>query len=89
MSSTSWSPDEDFSIFWDALAAYDRSPARLPRVVVVVTGKGPLKQQFLDAVAAQRFSRVLATTAWLPARDYAAILFAAATVLAGVLIVIV
>ena len=76
VSSTSWSPDEDFTVLVDALAAYDAS-AGTPRLVVVVTGKGPLKAQFLAAVEDRRFAKVVAKTAWLPAADYAALLGAA------------
>ena len=78
ISSTSWSPDEDFTTLVDALAAYDASALRsLPKLVVIVTGKGPLKAQFLAEVARRSFTRVLAKTAWLPAADYAAALAAA------------
>jgi beta-1,4-mannosyltransferase len=78
ISSTSWSPDEDFTTLVDALAAYDASALRsLPKLVVIVTGKGPLKAQFLAEVARRNFARVLAKTAWLPAADYAAVLAAA------------
>ncbi|EGB10232.1 hypothetical protein AURANDRAFT_23258 [Aureococcus anophagefferens] len=76
VSSTSWSPDEDFTVLVDALAAYDAS-AGTPRLVVVVTGKGPLKARFLEAVEDRRFAKVVAKTAWLPAADYAALLGAA------------
>ena len=57
----SWSPDEDFAILVEALAAYDATKA-LPRLVVIVTGKGPLREAFLADVAARRFKKVLATS---------------------------
>ena len=55
VSSTSWTEDEDFGILLDAIVALDSRVAseertttngdglRFPRVVVVVTGKGPQK----------------------------------------------
>ena len=72
ISSTSWTPDEDFDIFLDALLdlnknlvlveqkqewaqeqrGKDSPTTRGMRVLVVVTGKGPTKQAFLDRVAA-------------------------------------
>ena len=72
----SWSPDEDFDILVEALAAYDTNES-LPRLVVVVTGKGPLRDAFIAEIARRRFRRVVAATAWLPAADYAALLGAA------------
>jgi len=50
VSSTSWTPDEDFDLLLVALAAYEQSCAQgrnLPELLVVVTGKGPLKDQYV------------------------------------------
>jgi len=71
VSATSWSPDEDFMILVDALSAYEAAGAG-PRLLVVVTGKGPLRDAFVAAIAARKLKRVLARTAWLAAADYAA-----------------
>ena len=53
VSSTSWTPDEDFSILLDAFERYSgmgsgpESELHLrPQVLAVITGKGPLKEHF-------------------------------------------
>lgn len=49
VSSTSWTPDEDFSILLDALCKYSSSQGESStktRILVFVTGKGPLRSEF-------------------------------------------
>jgi beta-1,4-mannosyltransferase len=57
LSSTSWTADEDFSLLTKALINLDRSlikrradgrSASRTRIVVVITGKGPMKDAFLQ-----------------------------------------
>ncbi|OCH85610.1 hypothetical protein OBBRIDRAFT_828812 [Obba rivulosa] len=57
VSSTSWTPDEDFGLLRDALAAYERRARTaeregraLPKVLVVVTGKGPLRDRYMAEI---------------------------------------
>ena len=67
VSSTSWTPDEDFSILLEALGQYEqrarshaqkehdnntleRSAHALPKVLVAITGKGPLKESYMRNV---------------------------------------
>lgn len=75
VSSTSWTPDEDFSILLEALmrldarAASGASPS-LPFVVVVVTGKGPDKAKYMERMKAAKMSKVAVCTAWLEPDDY-------------------
>jgi beta-1,4-mannosyltransferase len=51
VSSTSWTEDEDFSILLDALSIYEQraraARGRLPRVLMFVTGKGPLRELYM------------------------------------------
>lgn len=51
ISSTSWTEDEDFSILLDALSIYEQrartAHGRLPRVLMFVTGKGPLRELYM------------------------------------------
>ncbi|KAI9761842.1 MAG: putative zinc transporter msc2 [Chaenotheca gracillima] len=83
VSSTSWTPDEDFSLLLDALVRYSEaaSSASLPRILAVITGKGPQKKYYLsrlaELVAAGRLAHVSVLTAWLSNADYAALLGAA------------
>ena len=54
VSSTSWTPDEDFSILLTALKGYSRLrkiSGRDPELLVIITGKGPLKSAFEQAVS--------------------------------------
>lgn len=77
MSSTSWTPDEDFGLLLAALASYDRAASgasaaarALPRLLVVVTGSGPLRARYEAQAAAMALRRVAVRTAWLEAADY-------------------
>lgn len=85
VSSTSWTPDEDFSLLLKALVKYSElamhSHPHLPRLLVIVTGKGPQKTGFLTKIATleaeDRLEMVIIKTAWLSVNDYAALLGAA------------
>ena len=98
VSSTSWTPDEDFSILLDALKEYERSARTreevrkskrndylrpLPKILVIVTGKGPLREKYMQEVqqlqtghgggkdgedGPWRFVRCVSV--WLEASDY-------------------
>ncbi|KAG2345367.1 beta-1,4-mannosyltransferase [Suillus weaverae] len=92
VSSTSWTPDEDFGILLEALKLYE-SRARevnlikcensqsedepkegrvLPRIWMVITGKGPLKDRYMAEVELlqQNWQYVRCTSLWLEAEDY-------------------
>lgn len=73
VSSTSWTPDEDFGILLDAMVKYDalaREDESLPRVLLIVTGKGPQKQQYVEQMKQLDLRRVAIRTAWLEPEDY-------------------
>lgn len=79
VSSTSWTPDEDFSVLLEALRRFDLRTASgasptLPLVMVVVTGKGPDKAKYVEQMKAARMSRVAVCTAWLEPQDYPVLL---------------
>ncbi|KIY45287.1 mannosyltransferase [Fistulina hepatica ATCC 64428] len=81
VSSTSWTPDEDFSILLDALSAYDlraREVVKFPKVLCIVTGKGPLKAKYMSEVAKLQkegtWKCVRLITMWLEAEDYPTLL---------------
>ncbi|KAH7908258.1 glycosyltransferase family 33 protein [Hygrophoropsis aurantiaca] len=93
VSSTSWTPDEDFSILLDALKLYEArareanrprekeqsSDRTLPRIWMVITGKGPDKKKYMEEVdrLQQGWEWVRCTSLWLEAEDYPLLLGAA------------
>ena len=83
VSSTSWTPDEDFSILLEALDLYEKRAiqvassqpfpnGRLPKVLVIVTGKGPLREKYMEEVGKLQTSWkwVRCISLWLEAEDY-------------------
>ncbi|KAL8121800.1 UDP-glycosyltransferase TURAN-like [Apium graveolens] len=94
VSSTSWTPDEDFDILLKAALMYDRRVAGIlnedvsipddvlsreycegkqflyPRLLFVITGKGPEKQKYEDKLRKLKLKRVAFRTMWLSAEDY-------------------
>ena len=87
LSSTSWTPDEDFDILLDALSMYElRADQRskleskdkeaeqgmLPKILVIVTGKGPLKDHYMEKVAKlqKHWKWVRCISLWLEPDEY-------------------
>ncbi|CAF0871537.1 unnamed protein product [Rotaria sordida] len=73
VSSTSWSEDENFALLFDALKKYGSSEMNnLPSIVCIVTGKGPLKDQFIEQVERERdqYRHIEFCFPWLDADDY-------------------
>ncbi|XP_047330545.1 UDP-glycosyltransferase TURAN isoform X2 [Impatiens glandulifera] len=94
VSSTSWTPDEDFDILLEAAVMYDRRVAALlneddstseeilwkdicdgkqfpyPRLLFVITGKGPDKEKYEEKIKTLKLKRVSFRTMWLSAEDY-------------------
>lgn len=85
VSSTSWTPDEDFSILINALCEYSELATtikpHLPRVLAIITGKGPQKGMYLERITqlhnAGKLNKVVIQTAWLAFVDYARLLASA------------
>jgi beta-1,4-mannosyltransferase len=84
VSSTSWTADEDFSLLLDALSTYSAeatSKTHLPRIVAIITGKGPQKEYYLDQIRKLKQEKKLLNvdilTAWLTPEDYALLLASA------------
>jgi beta-1,4-mannosyltransferase len=78
VSSTSWTPDEDFSLLLEALCLYSASNKSLPPILAIITGKGPQKQMYLDRIATLtkegKLPNVTILSAWLSTEDYATLL---------------
>ena len=85
VSSTSWTPDEDFSILLNALVGYSQlatsSHPQLPELGVIITGKGPQKDEYISRIAdlkAQgKLEMVQIKTAWLSTTHYSGLLASA------------
>ncbi|KAJ7806165.1 mannosyltransferase [Mycena olivaceomarginata] len=83
VSSTSWTPDEDFSILIAALDKYNARAAasnkKLPKLLVILTGKGPLKEKYMSEVGElqKKWDWVRCISMWLEVEDYPTLLGAA------------
>lgn len=85
VSSTSWTPDEDFSILLDALCDYSAKAIsthpQLPEILAIITGKGPQKDYYLRKIEElkqqDKLEMVTIKTAWLSVPQYASLLAAA------------
>ncbi|KFQ55484.1 Chitobiosyldiphosphodolichol beta-mannosyltransferase, partial [Nestor notabilis] len=73
ISSTSWTEDEDFSVLLKALEGYEQyinEGVKLPPLVCVITGKGPLKDYYNGLINKLHFKHIQICTPWLEAEDY-------------------
>jgi beta-1,4-mannosyltransferase len=65
-------------VLLDAAVEYDTisvaSPKECPLLIIVVTGKGPNKLNFLERISMIPLQRVAIRTAWLLPQDYATLL---------------
>ena len=85
VSSTSWTPDEDFSLLLDSLVAYSTSfsspTSELPPLLVLVTGKGPDKVKYIARIQTLKqegkLNGIEIRTPWLSMSDYALLLASA------------
>lgn len=80
VSSTSWTPDEDFFILLEALQSI-ATRRNLPKILLVITGKGPRREFFRSRVesleATGKLQNIKITLDFLSFPDYAALLGAA------------
>lgn len=77
VSSTSWTPDEDFSILLDSLVQYAQDNGPRP-IIAIITGKGPQKAHYQSQIQslekAGKLPNIRILTAWLTMEDYALLL---------------
>jgi beta-1,4-mannosyltransferase len=72
-SSTSWTEDEDFGLLLEALIILDERLSREAyslRILVVVTGKGPMKNMYEEKISKLTLHHVAVQTLWLEPADY-------------------
>jgi beta-1,4-mannosyltransferase len=75
---TGWTADEDVDLLLDAAARLDAAVGTaFPDVMIVATGRGPLRETWERRVAALRLRRVHLCARWLPAAEYPAFVAAA------------
>ena len=85
VSSTSWTADEDFGILMRALQIYSEKATtthpQLPEILAVITGKGPLREQYMQNIRQLeregKLEMVKIRTTWLEFGDYAKLLASA------------
>jgi beta-1,4-mannosyltransferase len=79
VSSTSWSVDENFDTLLEAVEFVEGHAAskRFPRILVLITGKGPRLPHYKAKIAQMKLERCQVLTAWLAAEDYPRLLGAA------------
>lgn len=85
VSPTSWTADEDFAVLLEAAAICDQRIATevsaggppFPDLVVLLTGKGPLRAAYEARLQALRLRKVHLRTLWLEPEDYPVLLGAA------------
>ncbi|KAI2622318.1 glycosyltransferase family 33 protein [Hypoxylon sp. NC1633] len=77
VSSTSWTPDEDFSLLLDALVTYAQDDTASP-IIALITGKGPQKEFYENKIQnlqkTGKLPNIRISTAWLTMEDYAKLL---------------
>lgn len=78
VSATSYTPDEDFSILLEALQQFDSNRAsNTLELVVIVTGKGPLKEYYQKKILNSNMVHVQVLQLWLESEDYPLLIGAA------------
>ncbi|KAG5353854.1 hypothetical protein C0989_001106 [Termitomyces sp. Mn162] len=93
VSSTSWTPDEDFGILLEAIQVYEMRArelsilrdstkgeqsrvASLPKLLVIITGRGPLRERYMKEVTKlqKQWEWVRCVSLWLEPEDYPTLL---------------
>jgi beta-1,4-mannosyltransferase len=81
VSPSSWTPDEDFALLIEAAARCDaamtQDAASFPDLVIVATGRGPLRERYARDMEGLRFHHLHLRTLWLSPEDYPRFLGAA------------
>jgi beta-1,4-mannosyltransferase len=68
---TSWTPDEDFDLLLEALERAERQlKSDSPMLVVILTGRGALRDTFEARLARRNLKAIVVKTLWLEPADY-------------------
>lgn len=74
VTSTSFTPDEDIGVLLNALKQYETESMvgskSLPRILCIITGKGPMKDQYIKEVAETEWKLCRVEFAWLSPEEY-------------------
>ena len=73
---TSWGADEDMELLFDGLQLWDSAASSL-QLMVLITGRGPLREAFEQRLSASSWRRTCVRTAFLDPGDYRELLCAA------------
>jgi beta-1,4-mannosyltransferase len=75
LSSTSWTPDEDFDILLNAVVIAEKNLKNYDqKIVIIITGRGPMKDQFFEKVSKLKLKIFQFKSIWLDSDDYPKIL---------------
>ena len=81
VSSTSWTPDEDFNMLLDSFIKLEKDLGeeinKLRKVLFLITGKGPQKEAFMKRVKETNLKLFNVKSIWLDSDDYPKLLGAA------------
>lgn len=78
LSSTSWTPDEDFYILLESAKKVDQMISNSDSMThIMITGRGPLKDKFFEDIKKEKLEHFKFMSVWLDSDDYPKILSAA------------
>jgi beta-1,4-mannosyltransferase len=84
VSPTSWTADEDFGLLIEAVTACETlihaqegADRPFPELLILLTGRGPLRQHYESRVASRKAARIHLRTMWLEPGEYPKVLAAA------------
>lgn len=78
VTSTSWTADEDFTLFLSAIHSYDcwisaenfLHPGSQPNLLVIITGRGPMRIPYLHTIEGLELQNSEIESVWLESEDY-------------------
>lgn len=79
ISSTSWTIDENFDLLLEAIDSIEKSLSisksrQFPNAIVIITGKGPMKQIFMEKYSTKNWKKFVIICDWFESKDYSKLL---------------